>query len=49
MTPLPKRKHSTQRVGKRNASHDVKLASLIVCKNCGKNKLPHRICKYCNK
>lgn len=49
MAPLPKRKHSTQRKGKRLASKVSVLPKLIICKKCGKSKLPHRICKYCNK
>ncbi|PIY68586.1 50S ribosomal protein L32 [Candidatus Roizmanbacteria bacterium CG_4_10_14_0_8_um_filter_39_9] len=49
MTPLPKRKHSTRRKGKRLASNAVVLPQLVVCKNCGKKKRSHRICKYCNK
>lgn len=50
MAPLPKRKHSTQRKGKRLAERVVKsFAGLVDCKNCGKKKLPHRLCKYCNK
>jgi len=47
MAPLPKRKHSTQRKGKRRLERVIKLAGLVKCKNCGKMKLPHRVCKYC--
>ena len=49
MTPLPKRKHSTRRKGKRIASHHAVLTSLVKCEACGKLKLPHRVCKACNK
>ncbi|PIY72248.1 50S ribosomal protein L32 [Candidatus Roizmanbacteria bacterium CG_4_10_14_0_8_um_filter_33_9] len=49
MAPLPKRKHSTQRKGKRMSHKSTTLAKLVICKKCGKTKLPHRICKYCNK
>ncbi|MFA5136898.1 MAG: 50S ribosomal protein L32 [Patescibacteria group bacterium] len=49
MTPLPKRKHSTRRKGKRLAHGSFMLPKLVVCKNCGKKKLAHRICKYCRK
>ena len=49
MAPLPKRKHSTQRKGKRMATRVEKLPKLIKCPSCGKPKLPHRVCKYCNK
>ncbi len=49
MAPLPKRKHSTRRTGKRVTSKAKKLPSLVKCQNCGKMKLAHRVCKYCNK
>ncbi|MEI6532929.1 MAG: 50S ribosomal protein L32 [Candidatus Roizmanbacteria bacterium] len=48
MTPLPKRKHSTQRKGKRLNARKVGLSALVICQNCNKTKLPHRVCKYCN-
>ncbi|MCL4364181.1 50S ribosomal protein L32 [Patescibacteria group bacterium] len=25
------------------------LSNLVKCANCGKKKLPHRVCKYCGK
>lgn len=50
MTPLPKRKFSTQRTGKREKAKAKLVAlGLVKCKNCGKEKLPHRQCKYCGK
>ncbi|NTU46792.1 50S ribosomal protein L32 [Candidatus Roizmanbacteria bacterium] len=49
MAPLPKRKHSTQRKGKRLQERDKTLPSLVVCSNCGSEKLPHRACKHCEK
>ncbi|MEO6508824.1 MAG: 50S ribosomal protein L32 [Patescibacteria group bacterium] len=51
MAPLPKRKHSTQRKGKRlqQRENDRSLPELMVCKECGKEKMSHRICKYCGK
>lgn len=49
MAPLPKRKHSTQRKGKRISAKLRSLPNLVVCKNCKKMKLPHRVCKYCGK
>src|SRR3989338_8231906 len=50
MAPLPKRKHSTRRKGKRLAHGTATpLPVLVACSNCGKTKMPHRICKYCNK
>ncbi len=49
MAPLPKRKHSTQRKGKRILTRKQGFPKLVKCQNCGKPKLAHRICKYCNK
>lgn len=49
MVPLPKRKHSTQRKGKRMKTRIIKLPKLIKCSNCGKKKLPHFKCRYCQK
>ena len=49
MAPLPKRRHSTQRKGKRMATRVLRLPELVKCKNCGKQKLPHKICLYCKK
>jgi large subunit ribosomal protein L32 len=51
MAPLPKRKHSTQRKGKRlnHRESETNLPKLVKCPNCGKEKMPHRICRYCGK
>lgn len=49
MTPLPKRKFSTMRSGKRKAARAVSLPNLVDCKNCGAKKLPHIVCKACGK
>lgn len=49
MAPQPKRKHSKQRKGKRMKARKISLPVLVKCKNCGKMKLPHRVCKYCGK
>ncbi|PJC33654.1 50S ribosomal protein L32 [Candidatus Roizmanbacteria bacterium CG_4_9_14_0_2_um_filter_36_12] len=49
MAPLPKRKHSTRRSGKRKAAKMKSLPNLVKCSSCSKTKLPHRICKYCGK
>ncbi|OQY65197.1 50S ribosomal protein L32 [Microgenomates bacterium UTCPR1] len=49
MAPLPKRKHSTQRTGKRKAAKAKGFPKLVKCPNCGKTKLPHRMCRYCKK
>ncbi|MEK7119089.1 MAG: 50S ribosomal protein L32 [Patescibacteria group bacterium] len=47
MAPLPKRRHSTRRGGKRKAAIKLRLLGIIKCANCGKVRLPHRICKAC--
>ena len=49
MAPLPKRRHSTQRKGKRMKTRILGLPKLVECLNCGKTKLPHKVCKYCSK
>jgi large subunit ribosomal protein L32 len=47
MAPLPKRRHSSRRQAKRSRALSQKAQVLIVCKQCGKDSLPHRVCKYC--
>lgn len=47
MAPLPKRKHSTQRKGKRMKTRAVALPKLVKCPNCGQLKMPHRQCLNC--
>ncbi|HCM82066.1 TPA: 50S ribosomal protein L32 [Patescibacteria group bacterium] len=47
MAPLPKRRHSTRRGGKRKAAIKLSLLGLVVCKNCKALILPHRICTTC--
>lgn len=49
MAPLPKRKHSTQRKGKRLQSRKASLPKLVECQYCKQPKLPHKVCKKCNK
>lgn len=49
MAPLPKRKFSTQRTGKRERVKAKTLPKLVKCKNCGKKKRAHLTCKYCQK
>lgn len=47
MTPLPKRRHSTRRSGKREAHLKKKLAVSEKCPQCGAVKRSHRICPSC--
>jgi len=47
MTPLPKRKHSTQRKGKRKTKILITLPPLSPCLNCGELILPHSVCPKC--
>jgi len=47
MTPLPKRKHSTRRQGKKWAAFSLPLPNLSACPQCGELKPPHRVCPKC--
>lgn len=47
MAPLPKRRHSTRRGGKRKAAIKLGLLGLMICAHCGKIRIPHRVCKQC--
>ncbi|HLC94017.1 MAG TPA: 50S ribosomal protein L32 [Patescibacteria group bacterium] len=47
MAPLPKRKHSTMRKGKRIKTRSFQFSSLVKCAACGKMKKPHLVCKKC--
>ncbi|MBI2616863.1 50S ribosomal protein L32 [Candidatus Gottesmanbacteria bacterium] len=48
MAPLPKRRHSSRRSGKRErVALKRSLRELQVCPKCGTKKLPHRICPKC--
>jgi len=44
---LPKRKHSKSRRDKRRTHWKLDPPHLIACPECGKWKLPHRVCPYC--
>jgi len=48
MTPLPKRRISTRRKGKRRATIILKRPTLVVCPNCGQMKKPHQECPGCH-
>ncbi len=43
----PKRRHSTQRKGKRRASITLKTSHVISCPNCKAATRPHVVCKNC--
>jgi len=45
--PNPKRRHSKQRGRLRRTHYKCKVKSLGKCPQCGKAKLPHRICLFC--
>lgn len=47
MAPLPKRRHSTQRQGKRRAAIKLPKLTLIKCQNCGMLIKPHLVCPNC--
>ncbi|MCL5675796.1 MAG: 50S ribosomal protein L32 [Patescibacteria group bacterium] len=47
MTPLPKRKLSRGRQGKRRKSIILKTATTVKCSNCGAVILPHKVCAFC--
>ncbi|MBI4091373.1 50S ribosomal protein L32 [candidate division WWE3 bacterium] len=50
MTPLPKRKLSKGRTRRRRNSYSgILIAQTVKCKNCGADKLPHRLCANCGK
>jgi large subunit ribosomal protein L32 len=45
--PLPKRKLSKARKGRRR-SHDALTAmNLVACSQCGKMRPPHQVCPHC--
>ncbi|MCM8784215.1 MAG: 50S ribosomal protein L32 [Candidatus Omnitrophica bacterium] len=44
---LPKRKFSKSRRDKRRTHWKINIPSLIACPECGKMKLPHRVCPFC--
>ncbi|MEK7521391.1 MAG: 50S ribosomal protein L32 [Patescibacteria group bacterium] len=47
MAPLPKKKHTRSRSGKRRAQKGLKLANYVTCPQCKKFKLPHVVCPHC--
>ncbi|QQG47256.1 MAG: 50S ribosomal protein L32 [Candidatus Woesebacteria bacterium] len=49
MAPVPKKKHTRSRSGKRRAHIKLSLPTLVKCNNCGKLKFPHKVCPHCGK
>lgn len=47
MAPLPKRRLSRMRQGRRRSTINFKKLSLANCSNCGNPKLPHQVCVNC--
>ena len=43
----PKKRHSTQRQGKRRAHINLPLPTFLLCKNCGSPIAPHTVCNAC--
>ncbi|MDO8451432.1 MAG: 50S ribosomal protein L32 [bacterium] len=47
MAPLPKRRHSRRRGGKRTAAIKLSVIGLLRCNACAALRLPHRACPKC--
>lgn len=47
MAPLPKRRLSHARQGKRRQAIKLNLNAVVSCPSCGQPKLSHRICPNC--
>lgn len=47
MVPLPKRRWSTRRQGKKRATQTLKKPVFIYCPNCQNPVLPHTACSNC--
>lgn len=45
--PLPKRRHSNARTGKRRAHDALRAPGLSECPQCHEMKRPHRACPNC--
>ncbi|HKY74120.1 MAG TPA: 50S ribosomal protein L32 [Patescibacteria group bacterium] len=48
MAPLPKRRISRARAGRRQQHIKIARKSLMTCANCGAKKLPHTECPTCH-
>lgn len=48
--PAPKSKHSKRRTRiQRNKKYSRDVVQTVKCKNCGADKLAHRVCEECGK
>ncbi|OGM15394.1 50S ribosomal protein L32 [Candidatus Woesebacteria bacterium RBG_19FT_COMBO_42_9] len=47
MAPVPKKKSTKGRSGRRQGKKVFRLPNLTPCPNCKKLKEPHRACPYC--
>ncbi len=47
MPPLPKRKLSTARKGRRRANDALAPMNLVACPQCGALRPPHTVCPEC--
>lgn len=45
--PVPKKKVSKSRRGKRRSHHHLSLPNLSVCPHCHEVKPPHQVCPNC--
>lgn len=48
MGPLPKRRNSRGRAGRRQIHIKQSVKNLVTCPNCGAKKETHRICPECH-
>ncbi len=44
---VQQRRVSKSRKGMRRSHHFLEETKVMTCKNCGVNKLPHRVCPSC--
>ncbi len=47
MGPLPKRKLSKGKRGRRRSHDAIGVPHLVQCSNCNSRMLPHRVCPAC--
>ena len=47
MPPLPKKKHSKGKKGRKSSHHALRRISLAECPQCHSARLPHRACPSC--